>query len=104
MHDLPCGCGEKNAATAESLGVSGAVHPSLSELLNAPRFSLRMNTLDEKRQKKIINNLESLSACISRDIEFNEEKKYEIIKQLHKIARALRQLAVDVKRSQYFSF
>jgi len=96
IYTLPCGCGEE----ASNHGVTGLVHPTLPELLNAPRFTARMNKLDEKRQKKILHNLESLKGWISKDIDFDEEKQFETVKQLHKIARALKQLAIDVKRSK----
>jgi len=98
IHTLPCGCGDQNVHD-EGLGISGVVHSTLPELLNSPKFTARMNTLDEKRQKKIAHNLESLKAWISKDIEFDEEKKFETVKQLTKIARALKQLAFDVKYS-----
>jgi len=101
VHSLPCGCGDQNV-NDESLGVSGVVHSTLPELLSTPRFTARMNTLDEKRQKKVAHNLESLKAWISKDIEFDEEKKFETVKQLNKIARAFKQLAFDVKYSKYY--
>jgi len=97
VHTLPCGCGHPTS-DEEDFGILGIVHPTLSESLKATK-SVRMNTLDEKRQKKILHNLETLKGWITTDIQFDETNQSEIVKQLHKIPRALKQLANDVNIS-----
>ncbi|CAF4563953.1 unnamed protein product [Rotaria sp. Silwood2] len=98
LHTLPCGCGQQKT-NATNFGITGGVHATLSEVLNFSMPSLRMNSLDEKRRKKIFHNLESLKGWITKDIDFDETKRFEIVKVLYKIARALRQLAFDVQPS-----
>ena len=95
VHELACGCNER-AATGESLGMTPVVHPNLTELLNAPFGTLKMNDLDIKRRKKLLNNAESIKAWISQEVDFDESKRFEIVKELTKIARAFRQMAIDV--------
>ncbi|CAF3717062.1 unnamed protein product [Rotaria sordida] len=98
VHTLPCGCGQKKPAV-NNFGITGGVHATLSEVLNFSLSNLQMNALDEKRRKKIFHNLESLKNWITKDVDFDETKRFEIVKQLYKIARALRQLAFDVQPS-----
>jgi hypothetical protein len=95
VHELACGCSER-AATGESLGMTPVVHPNLTELLNGSTGSLKMNVLDIKRRKKLLNNAESIKAWISQEIDFDESKRFQIVKELNKIARAFRQMAIDV--------
>lgn len=98
VHTFPCGCGELTTFNEENYGVIGVVHPTLIEILKASKLTLRTNSLDEKRQKKILHNLESLKGWITSDIQFDEINRLELIQQLMKIPRALQQLAVDVNR------
>ena len=98
VHTFPCGCGELTTLSEDNYGRIGLVHPTLSEVLKAPKLTLRMNALDEKRQKKIAHNLESLKGWITSEIQFDQIDRVELIKQLMKIPRALQQLAVDVIR------
>ena len=95
IHVLPCGCGAQGDAD-QNFGLMQLVHSTLSELLHLPRAHLRMNTLDEKRRKKILLNLESLQSWISKDLDFDENKRFETIKELNKMARVLQQMALDV--------
>ncbi|CAF1117580.1 unnamed protein product [Adineta ricciae] len=88
IYTLPCGCNAHDT-----------VHSTLYELLTYPKLNLRMNNLDEKRRKKILHGLESLKTWITKEVDFKEQKIYETIKQLRKISRALRQLAIDVQPS-----
>ncbi|CAF1244784.1 unnamed protein product [Rotaria sordida] len=98
IHTLPCGCSQMKS-TDNNLDIMGLVHATLSETLNFPKTNLRMNILDEKRRKKILHNLESLKIWISKEVDFDESKLYETVKELYKIARALRQLAIDAQPS-----
>ncbi|CAF2056570.1 unnamed protein product [Rotaria magnacalcarata] len=98
IHTLPCGCNELKP-TSNNLGVTETVHPSLSEVLTFSKSNNRMNTLDEKRRTRILHNLESLKIWISKACDFDEVKRYEIVKELYKIARTLRQLSIDVQPS-----
>ena len=76
-------------------GVSGStIHSTLPDLLNTPRWSIRMNSLDEKRHKKIVHNLETIKGWITSDI---QSDRVELLKQLNKIPRTLQQLAQDVR-------
>jgi hypothetical protein len=97
LHILPCGCTSKQTRAAQSTGMN-LIHSTLTEYLSAPPINLRMNTLDEKRRKKVLLHLESLQNWIATDIDFDESKCYETIKELTKIARVLQQMAVDVSR------
>lgn len=97
VHTLPCGCGHPTS-DKENFGILGVVHPTLSESLSSSKY-FQMNTLDEKRHKKIIHNLETLKGWITSEIDFDETKQSEIVKQLHKIPRALKRLANDVNIS-----
>ncbi|CAF4316839.1 unnamed protein product, partial [Rotaria sordida] len=58
-----------------------------------------MNQLDIKRYKKVFNNLQSIKSWVSKEISFEESKRYEIVKELDKIARAFRQMATDAQPS-----
>jgi predicted DNA-binding antitoxin AbrB/MazE fold protein len=82
----------------------GVVHSTLFESLNIPHINGRMNILDEKRRKKVLHNLESIKSWISKEVDFDEGKRYEIVKELNKISRALRQLAIDVREQLEVSF
>ena len=95
IHVLPCGCGTQGDAE-QNFGLMRLVHSTLPELLRLPQAHLRMNTLDEKRRKKILLNLEFLQTWISKDLDFDENKRFETIKELTKMARALQQMAFDV--------
>ncbi len=95
LDTLPCGCGEPMLDNKTS-DASPMVHPSLYEILDSNPGSLKMNTLDIKRRQKILHNIESLKGWLSKDFDFEESKRYEIVKGLHKIARSFRQMAVDV--------
>lgn len=95
MSILPCGCADAKSNN-DDLGISCVIHGTLVEILSFSKPNLRMNSLDEKRRKKVLHNLESLKSWISKDVDFDESKRYEIVKELNKIARALRQLAFDV--------
>ena len=55
-----------------------------------------------KRRKKLLHNIESIKSWISKDIDFDETKRYEIVKQLNKIARAFKQMAIDVYLFTFF--
>jgi hypothetical protein len=94
VHTLPCGCGHPTS-DKEDFGIVGAVHPTLSESLGSTKSS-RTNTLDEKRHKKILHNLETLKGWITSEIELDGTKQSEIVKQLYKIPRSLKRLAMDV--------
>jgi len=105
---LPCGCGDRTVDN-ENLNVRCAVHPTLWELLDgAP--NIKMNQLDIKRRKKILHNLQSLKGWISKEIDYDETKRYEIVKELNKIADSIRKMAIDVNiiyqilKSIVFSF
>jgi hypothetical protein len=95
IQTLPCGCGERSA-DGDNHGVSSVVHPTLYEILDSGMGNFKMNVLDTKRRKKILHNIQSLKSWISKDIDYDEEKRFEIVKELNKIARALRQMATDV--------
>ena len=69
------------------------------ELLNSTLPGVKLNHLDIKRRKKLLHNIEALKSWISKEIDFDPAKQYEIIKELQKIARALRQMAIDVTDS-----
>ncbi|CAF3351971.1 unnamed protein product [Rotaria sp. Silwood1] len=99
VHTLPCGCGQQKTTTNNNFNITGGVHATLSEVLNFSLPNLRMNSLDEKRRKKILHNLELLKSWITKDVDFDETKRFEIIKKLYKIARALRRMAFDVQPS-----
>ena len=102
LHRLPCECAMKEMRQNQYCITS--IHSTLSEYLNVPQHNLRMNHLDEKRRKKILVHLESLKDWISKEIDFDESKCYETIKELNKIARALHQMAFDVKKRNSFFF
>ena len=97
IHTLPCGCGE-TVSNTENSDSTPTVHPNLYEVLDSTSPTSKMNLLDTKRQKKIRHNLESIKGWISRGIDLDETKQIEIIKELNKIARAFRQMAIDVSR------
>ncbi|UJR24822.1 hypothetical protein I4U23_006197 [Adineta vaga] len=88
IYTLPCECHTHNT-----------IHSTLYELLSSPKLNSRMNSLDEKRRMKILHSLESLKTWISKEIDFQETKFYEALKQLRKISRTLRQLANDIQPS-----
>ena len=97
VHTFPCGCNEATTANnQENDHLIGIVHPTLPEMLKAPKLTLHMNPLDEKRQKKIVHNLESLKGWIPTNIQFDEINRSELIEQSNKIPRTLQQLAIDV--------
>ncbi|CAF1313663.1 unnamed protein product [Adineta steineri] len=96
VHALPCGCGDESL-NSENFGISPVVHPDLSEVLNASTANYKMNTLDEKRRKKLLINLESVKAWVSKKMDFDESKRYDIVKELNKIARSFRQMAFDAQ-------
>jgi hypothetical protein len=100
IHTLPCGCEELRSINDEH-GLMNVVHLTLSDFLSSPKLNTRMNALDEKRRKKILYYLEALKNWISTEVDFDEAKRYEIVKELHKIARALKQLAIDVNNFFY---
>lgn len=103
VHLLPCACQEHNSSDEGSNSTSG-IHPTLYELLNANQGSLKMNPLDVKRRKKILHNVQALKSWVSRDIDFDETKRYEIVKDLNKLARSFRQMAIDVNSFVYLNF
>jgi hypothetical protein len=103
IYELPCGCGQTKCKQND-VDTMGLVHPNLSEALDLIKPNTRMNVLDQKRRKKISHNLESLKGWISTNIEFDENKRFEIVKELYKISRALKQLAVDVNISKFICF
>jgi hypothetical protein len=96
VHTLPCGCGGQ-ILDNENFSTTPVVHPTLWEILNSTYGNFKMNQLDSKRRKKILNNIEALKGWISKEIDFDETKRYEIVKELNKIARSFRQMAIDVK-------
>ncbi|CAF4767027.1 unnamed protein product [Rotaria sp. Silwood1] len=95
---LPCGCAE-HMKDSETLGSVPAVHPNLYELLNSTMPTIKMNQLDTKRHKKLLLNLESIKSWISKEVDFDESKRYEIVKELNKIAITFRQMATDAQPS-----
>ena len=95
LHTMSCGC-EEQLSGKESFGNRPIIHPSIFELLQSNPTSVKLNVLDTKRRKKLLHHLESLKSWISKEIDFDESKSYETIKELKKIARALRQMATDV--------
>jgi hypothetical protein len=108
VHGLPCGCAERNAA-GDSFGNTPVVHPNLMEVLNSDPPNTKMNKLDEKRRKKLLHNIESIKVWISKTTDFDESKRYEIVKELNKIARSFKKMAIDVNRisrkaNYYFRF
>lgn len=103
IYTLPCGCNEL-ISTETNYGVTNTIHPTLFEILALSKPNNRMNTLDEKRRKRVLHNLELLKSWISMICNFNETKRYEIVKELYKIARALRQLSIDVNKKIFVYF
>jgi hypothetical protein len=97
VHGLPCGCAERNTE-GDSFGNTPVVHPNLMEILNSNPSNIKMNKLDEKRRKKLLHNIQSIKVWISKTTDFDESKRYEIVKELNKIARAFKKMAIDVKR------
>ncbi|CAF1235979.1 unnamed protein product [Adineta ricciae] len=95
IHALPCGCAER-ISTEDSYGIAPVVHPSLTEVLDSVPTS-KTNTLDEKRRTKLIFNLNSIKAWISKKRDYDESKRYDIVKDLNQIARAFRLMAVDAQ-------
>jgi hypothetical protein len=100
VHTLPCGCGQPSK-DKDNFGIVGVVHPTLSESLSSGS-NYQMNTLDEKRNKKIIHNLETLKGWVTSEIDFDETKRADVIKQLHKIPQALKRLAMNVNNSSIY--
>ncbi|CAF4888115.1 unnamed protein product, partial [Rotaria sp. Silwood1] len=98
VHTLPCGCAE-HMKNSENLGTIPVVHPNLYELLNSTSPTIKMNQLDIKRYKKILHNIESIKTWISKEVDFDESKRYEIVKDLNNIARAFQQMATDAQPS-----
>ena len=94
VHTFPCGCGQSTNDEGNFASM-GSVHPPLSEMLTTPKWMIRMNSLDEKRQKKIVHHLETLKGWITSDVQLN---RTEVLQQLNQIARTLQQLAVDVRK------
>lgn len=94
IHTLPCGCaGEELDGNFLTTPV---VHPTLWEFLEHPIANFKINQLDYKRRKKILNNLQALKGWISKEIDFDQTDQPEIIKELNKTARSFRQMAIDV--------
>ncbi|CAF3109617.1 unnamed protein product [Rotaria sp. Silwood2] len=98
VHTLPCGCAEQ-IKDREILGTTPVVHSNLYELLNSSQPTLKMNQLDSKRCKQILNNIQSIKTWISKEIVFDVSKQYKIIQELNKIAHAFRQMATDAQPS-----
>ncbi|CAF1410887.1 unnamed protein product, partial [Rotaria sordida] len=98
IHTLPCGCAE-HIKEREIFGTTPVVHSNLYELLNSSQSTLKMNQLDIKRFKKILNNIQSIKTWISKEINFDVSQRYKIIEELHKIARAFQQMATDAQPS-----
>ncbi|CAF0964525.1 unnamed protein product, partial [Rotaria sordida] len=98
IHTLPCGCAE-HIKEREIFGTTPVVHSNLYELLNSSQSTLKMNQLDIKRFKKILNNIQSIKTWISKEINFDVSQRYKIIKELNKIARAFQQMATDAQPS-----
>ena len=96
VHTLPCGCAGQEADDGNFL-TTPVVHLTLWELLENTQANYKLNQLDFKRRKKILNNLESLKGLISKEIDFDQTEQYEIVKELNKIARSFRQMAIDVR-------
>ena len=99
VHTFPCGCGQLT-----NVGLVSVVHPTLAEwLMTPPRWSTRMNSLDEKRQQKIIHHLETMKSWAPSDM---QSDRTEFLEQLKKIPHTLRQLALDVRFGfcSFFSF
>jgi len=80
----------------QTSNVTHIVHPNLYDILDSNPGNLKMNELDIKRRQKILHNIESLKGWLSKDVDFDETKRYEIVKGLHKIIRSFRQMAIDV--------
>lgn len=93
VHTIPCGCGQTKI-NEENFASMSSVHPPLSEMLTTPKWLARMNSLDEKRQKKIVHHLETLKGWITANEQLD---RIEVMQHLNKIARTLQQLAVDVR-------
>ncbi|CAF4662959.1 unnamed protein product, partial [Rotaria sp. Silwood2] len=98
IHTLPCGCVEE-IKDGDTLGSTPMVHPTLYELLNSSSPTIKMNQLDIKRHKKLLHNIQSIRTWISKEVDFDESKRYEIVKDLNKMARAFRQMATDAQPS-----
>ncbi|CAF3911139.1 unnamed protein product [Rotaria sordida] len=98
VYTLPCGCAE-HIKEREISGIIPVVHPNLYELLNSSQPNIKMNQLDIKRYKKILHNIQSIKTWVSKEVNFDESKRYEIVKELNKIARAFRQMATDAQPS-----
>ncbi|CAF4328073.1 unnamed protein product, partial [Rotaria sp. Silwood2] len=98
IHTLPCGCAEE-IKDGDTLGSTPMVHPTLYELLNSSSPTIKMNQLDIKRHKKLLHNIQSIRTWISKEVDFDESKRYEIVKDLNKMARAFRQMATDAQPS-----
>ncbi|CAF3824596.1 unnamed protein product [Rotaria sordida] len=98
IHTLPCGCAE-HIKEREIFGTTPVVHSNLYELLNSSQSTLKMNQLDIKRFKKILNNIQSIKTWISKEINFDVSQRYKIIKELNKIAHAFQQMATDAQPS-----
>ncbi|CAF3968536.1 unnamed protein product, partial [Rotaria sordida] len=97
VHTLPCGCAEETKD--ENFGTATIVHPSLYELLNSFQPTVKMNPLDLKRYKKILHNIQAIKTLVSKSVNFDELKPYEIVKDLNKVARAFQQMATDPQPS-----
>ena len=93
---FPCGCAEHSFNASDDHTMIGAIHLNLYESLNHPSITLGMNTLDEKRRMKILRNLEALKQWVMKNNDLDQTKLYQTVKELEKIARILRQLAIDV--------
>jgi hypothetical protein len=98
LHTLPCGCAERASASSDQVGATPTVHPTIYELLRSTSPGVKLNKLDVKRRKKLLHNIESLKSWISKEIDFDESRQHEIVKELQKIARSLRQMASDVSK------
>ncbi len=92
---LPCRCAQR-PTDPENSSAPPKVHPTLYEFLNSTS-NLKMNLLDIKRRKKILHNIVSLKDWMSKEVDFDQIKGHEIVKELNKIARSFRQMAIDVK-------
>ena len=78
---LPCRCSQR-PIDSENSNPPPRVHPTLDEFLK--NFSnSKMNQLDTKRRKKILHNIESLRDWISKEVDFDQTKPHEIVKEFN---------------------
>ena len=104
LKSLPCGCHQNvKFSRGNQFVTMNLIHRTLYDYLSNAAINLRMNPLDEKRRKKILIHLDLIQNWISNDIEFDQTKPFETIKELQKIVRVIQQMSFDVNSFPFFS-